>query len=90
MSIQLSPLFSGSSGNAVYLSDGTTSILIDGGVSAKRIVHALTKLGVAPDSLSAMNIVITLMASALWPVPFPCPFMPPVALGVACKTWWAT
>ncbi|MBO4954720.1 MAG: MBL fold metallo-hydrolase [Clostridia bacterium] len=56
MSIQLSPLFSGSSGNAVYLSDGTTSILIDGGVSAKRIVHALTKLGVAPDSLSAILV----------------------------------
>lgn len=56
MSICLSPLFSGSSGNAVYLSDGTTSILIDGGVSAKRIVHALNDLGIAPETLSAILV----------------------------------
>ncbi len=56
MSICLSPLFSGSSGNAIYLSDGKTSILIDGGVSAKRMVHALTDLGVAPESLSAILV----------------------------------
>lgn len=56
MGFTLSPLFSGSSGNAVYLSDGTTSLLIDCGVSAKRIVHALLALRVDPASLSAILV----------------------------------
>ena len=56
MSFILSPLFSGSSGNAIYLSDGTTSVLVDGGVSAKRIVHALEALDVDPATLSAILV----------------------------------
>lgn len=56
MSLVLSPLFSGSSGNAIYLSDGTTSVLVDGGVSAKRIVHALEQLDVDPASISAILV----------------------------------
>lgn len=56
MSVLLSPLFSSSSGNAVYLSDGQTSLLIDGGVSAKRIVGALSGLGIDPKSLCAILV----------------------------------
>lgn len=56
MSLILSPLFSGSSGNAVYLSDGETSLLIDGGVSAKRLVSALAALDIDPHSLSAILV----------------------------------
>ncbi len=56
MSLVLSPLFSGSSGNAIYLSDGTTSVLVDGGVSAKRIVRALEALDIDPATLSAILV----------------------------------
>ncbi len=46
-------LFSGSSGNASFITDGTTSILIDAGVSCKRICDALAALCInkKPDAL---------------------------------------
>ena len=51
------PLYSGSSGNCAYVSDGKTGILIDAGLSGKQIVDALTQIGVLPETLS--GIVIT-------------------------------
>ena len=51
------PLYSGSSGNCAYLSDGETGILIDAGLSGKQIITALDQIGVLPESLS--GIVIT-------------------------------
>ena len=51
------PLYSGSSGNCTYVSDGKTGILIDAGLSGKQIIDALDQIGVLPESLS--GIVIT-------------------------------
>lgn len=49
-------LASGSSGNAALVSCGDTHILLDAGISAKRITAGLRELGVAPESLSAIFI----------------------------------
>ena len=51
------PLYSGSSGNCTYVSDGKTGILIDAGLSGKQIVDALNQIGVLPETLG--GIVIT-------------------------------
>ena len=51
------PLYSGSSGNCAYVSDGKTGILIDAGLSGKQITDALNLIGVLPESLA--GIVIT-------------------------------
>ena len=50
------PLFSGSSGNSTYISNGTFSILIDIGVSAKAITDALLGIGSKPDEIDAIFI----------------------------------
>lgn len=47
---------SGSSGNCIYVGDGENHILIDAGVSRKRIVEGLEKIGVAPEALSGIFI----------------------------------
>ena len=44
--IRFCTLYSSSSGNCVFLSDGKTSILIDAGVSAAKITNALGSIGV--------------------------------------------
>ena len=49
-------LASGSSGNAALVSWGTTHILLDAGVSARRITTGLRILGVEPEQLSAILI----------------------------------
>lgn len=49
-------LYSGSSGNSIFLSDGRTKLLIDAGLSAKRIVEALVSIGENPSELSAVLI----------------------------------
>ncbi len=50
-------LGSGSRGNAIYVSDGTTSILIDAGFSAREIDRRLRGRGIDPAALDA--IVLT-------------------------------
>lgn len=50
------PLFSGSSGNCVYLAAGNTRLLIDAGMPAKAILGALETLGVSPAELSGILI----------------------------------
>ena len=52
------PLSSGSSGNSYYLSagEGQGSLLIDAGISARRIKQSLALLGLTPDDLSAILI----------------------------------
>ncbi|WP_369695468.1 MBL fold metallo-hydrolase [Alkalibaculum bacchi] len=47
-------LYSGSSGNCSYLEDGDTKILIDAGVSGKRIEENLKKIQVNPQELSGL------------------------------------
>ncbi|OUN10748.1 MBL fold metallo-hydrolase [Flavonifractor sp. An91] len=54
--LQLCTLASGSSGNSLLVSDGATHILVDAGISCRRITTALKGLGVDPASLSAVLI----------------------------------
>ena len=50
------PLFSSSSGNATYIGSGESAIIIDVGVSARRLEKALYNIGVEPSSLDAVFI----------------------------------
>ncbi len=50
------PLCSGSSGNATYLEAGGARLLIDAGLSCKRITELLARIGVTPDLLSAILV----------------------------------
>ena len=52
-------LASGSSGNALVCSCGDTHLLVDAGISCRRITTALRELGLAPDDLSAILITHT-------------------------------
>ena len=54
MELRFSPLFSGSSGNSIYVGAGNTHILVDAGLSGSRIVNEQHKIGVAPEQLSAI------------------------------------
>ncbi|MBQ3169936.1 MAG: MBL fold metallo-hydrolase [Clostridia bacterium] len=56
MELLFSPLFSGSSGNAIYVGDGESGILVDAGVSCARIIKELENIGVKPESLNAILI----------------------------------
>lgn len=49
-------LFSSSSGNSTFLSTGRTNILIDAGVSAKRLKTALLNRDIDPSSIDAIFI----------------------------------
>lgn len=57
MALSISPLFSGSSGNAIFISSGRTKVLIDAGVSCKRIEEALKYIG--EDAAGLNGILIT-------------------------------
>lgn len=54
--LELCTLASGSSGNAVLVFNETTSLLIDAGISAKRICDGLKQLGIEPAQLDAICI----------------------------------
>ena len=47
---------SGSSGNATYVGSDSTHILIDSGVSRKRIIEGLNKLGLSLDDITAVLV----------------------------------
>ena len=49
-------LGSGSKGNAIYVSDGQTAILIDAGLSGVEIERRLGSRGLAPDRLQAIVV----------------------------------
>lgn len=49
-------LYSGSSGNCLFVSDGKTKILVDSGMSGKRITEALVAIGENPSELSAVFV----------------------------------
>lgn len=53
---ELCTLASGSSGNCLLMTDGTTHILVDAGISARRITKALRALGVEPGDLSGILV----------------------------------
>lgn len=54
--IKILPLFSGSSGNCVYLNHGGEEILIDAGVSCKRISAALESIGTSLCAIKAILV----------------------------------
>lgn len=49
-------LFSGSSGNSIYIGSNSGGVLVDIGVSAKRCENALKRIGVPPESLKAIFV----------------------------------
>jgi len=57
MHLLFSPLFSGSSGNAIYVGNEEGAILVDAGMSATAILNEMTANGLDPASVKA--IVIT-------------------------------
>ena len=56
MELRFSPLFSGSSGNAIYVGCGDTHILVDAGLSGTRIINELAKIGLHPSQLSVILV----------------------------------
>ena len=54
MELRFSPLFSGSSGNAIYVGCGDIHLLVDAGLSGTRIANELARIGVHPSQLTAI------------------------------------
>ena len=54
--LKLTTLASGSSGNCALLSDGETHLLLDAGISCRRICAALAGLDIPPEALSGVLI----------------------------------
>ena len=54
--MQICTIASSSSGNAMVISSGDTHILLDAGISARRITTTLQELGIAPSDLSGILI----------------------------------
>jgi phosphoribosyl 1,2-cyclic phosphodiesterase len=49
-------LASGSKGNAIYISNGPTSILIDAGLSGKQIEERMQQRGISPETIQAILV----------------------------------
>ena len=56
MELRFSPLFSGSSGNAIYVGCDDAHILVDAGMSGSRIIRELETVGVDPRCLNAILV----------------------------------
>ncbi len=56
MKLTFCPLFSGSGGNAIYVSAGDTRILIDAGMPGRVVENALRSIDVLPETLTAIAI----------------------------------
>lgn len=54
--MQITVLASGSSGNAILVSGGQTSVLVDAGISARRVKAGAAEAGVNVDSLEAVLV----------------------------------
>ena len=54
--MRFASIASGSSGNCIYVGAGDTHILVDAGISKKRIVEGLTEIGVDPCALDAILV----------------------------------
>lgn len=54
--VKFCSLYSGSSGNSIFISSGKTKILIDAGLSCKRIVASLESIGEKPDEISGLLV----------------------------------
>lgn len=56
MELRFSPLFSGSSGNAIYVGCDNAHLLVDAGMSGTRITQELSKVGVDPNQLDGILV----------------------------------
>lgn len=56
MKLTLCPLFSGSSGNSIYIACGRTRLLVDAGVSAARVEANLREIGVDIREIDAILV----------------------------------
>lgn len=56
MELRFAPLFSGSSGNAVYVGCDEGHLLVDAGLSGSRIVAGLDSIGVSPKDLKGILV----------------------------------
>lgn len=54
--MRIAVLASGSSGNAILVSSDSTSVLVDAGISARRVTRAVEALGVLPESIDAVLV----------------------------------
>lgn len=54
--LEITPLFSGSSGNSIHIKHGKTELLIDGGVSCRSLCSALTKIGSSVQNISCVLV----------------------------------
>lgn len=54
--MRLCSIASGSSGNCIYIGEKNTHILVDVGISAKRVEEGLAEISVSPEELSAVFI----------------------------------
>ena len=52
----ITTLASGSSGNCILVSHGTTHLLVDAGISCRRIKNALASLGLTPGELTGILV----------------------------------
>jgi len=56
MAVHFCTIASGSSGNCIFVGSDSTRILIDAGLSGKRIENGLTSVGINPNSLDALFV----------------------------------
>lgn len=49
-------LYSGSSGNSIFVASGETKLLVEAGLSAKKIIEALCSIGEKPSDISAVLV----------------------------------
>ena len=54
--MRICSLYSGSSGNCIYVGSNNTHVLVDIGVSMKKVVAALQEIDVKPEELDAILI----------------------------------
>lgn len=54
--LKVATLASSSSGNCAVVSDGTVHILIDAGISARRIINGLQELGIQPEEIAGILV----------------------------------
>ncbi len=54
--IRFCSLYSGSSGNSLFISTGSTKLLVEAGLSAKKIIAALDSIGENPSEINAILV----------------------------------
>lgn len=84
---------SGSSGNSIFMGTEHTKILIDAGVSGKRILEGLEKLSLTGDQIDALFIthehIDHVKGAGVFSRKFDVPTMPPWKRGTLWKAVWA-